>query len=65
MEGVDAVGEGVGEAFEVGGKGVAVEPEDVVGVDGADGGGDAVVEGYKAGVLCKQTQALAGECRCS
>jgi hypothetical protein len=39
------------EALPLHGEGVAVEPEDVLGVDGADRGLDAVVEGGQAPVL--------------
>ena len=52
----------MGEAGEVSGEGVPIEPEDVVRVDGADCGADAVVEGYEAGVFCVQTRVLVGEC---
>ena len=50
VEGVDGVWEHVGEAFPFAGEGVAVQPEDVVRVDLADRGFDAVVEGGEADV---------------
>ena len=51
VQGVDAVGKDGGEALPFASEGVAVEPEDVVGVDGADGG-------FDAGVECGETEVL-------
>lgn len=51
MARVHRVGEGLAEVTEVGTEGVAVKEENVVGVDGADGRLNALVEGQKTSVL--------------
>jgi hypothetical protein len=45
VQGIDAIREDVVEGAEIGGEGIAIEPEDVVWVDFADCGFDTVIVG--------------------